>query len=98
VTVPYVVIFLALLAAYLLTSEWAGLDSRSPIVIAMVLLIAIGIVDAAGDTATADTMAEYVIFLLGGGIILLTVDLIRDAWGYTLAATTTDASGRNGGH
>lgn len=47
--------------------------------VVVVLLMATAIPDAAGNPTVANTMAEYVLFLLAGGVILLAVDRLRDA-------------------
>jgi hypothetical protein len=85
VTFPYTDLFLGLLGAYMVYSQWARLDSRYPIVGALVLLVAAAVVDAAGATAAANTIAVYVFFLLAGGVVLLLVDHVRE--GRTTAAT-----------
>jgi hypothetical protein len=77
VTFPFVPVFLALLLAYMVYSEWAHLDSRYPIAAALVLLVVTAVVDAAGAIAEANTLAEYVFFLLAGGVVLLLVDHVR---------------------
>jgi hypothetical protein len=89
VTFPYLIAFLAIFAAYLVYSEWAGLDARIPIAGALALLVVTAVVDAAGDLATANTFAEYVFFLLAGGVALLLVEHLRDA-----RRATRSASGR----
>ncbi len=75
--VPYPEIFLALLAAYLLYSMWARLDSRYPIAMALGLLFVAALADGLGKAATANGYAEYVFFLLAGAIALLVVDHLR---------------------
>jgi hypothetical protein len=77
VSFPYVELFLGLLVAYMGYSLWAGLDSRYPIAAALVLLVVTAVVDAAGNTAAANTLAEYVFFLLGAGVLLLLIDHVR---------------------
>lgn len=76
---PYAEAFLALFLAYMVYSAWAGIDPRYPIGAALALLVATAIVDALGDVATANTLAEYVFFLLGGGVILLLIDHVRES-------------------
>jgi hypothetical protein len=76
---PYVLAFVALLAAYCGYSLWARLDPRLPIGAALVLLLVAAIVDAAQDLATANVLAEFVILLLGAGILLLLLEHARDA-------------------
>ncbi len=80
-TFPYVLVFLVLLLAYMAYSEWARLDSRSLIAGALALLVATALVDAAGATDIANTLAEFVFFLLAGGVILLLIDHARDGSG-----------------
>ncbi|MGB6500975.1 MAG: hypothetical protein WBG19_06220 [Thermoplasmata archaeon] len=76
--VPYSLLFLALLAAYMVYSVWARLDSRYVIGGALVLLIAGAVADAAGSVPVANTVAQYVLFLLAAGVVLLLVDYLRD--------------------
>ena len=76
--VPYTAIFLGLLVAYLAYSVWARLDGRYPIGAALALLVVTAIVDAAGDTSAANSLAEFVFFLLAGGVVLLLIEHIRD--------------------
>jgi hypothetical protein len=78
VTFPYVAVFVGLLVAYMVYSEWARLDSRYLIAAALVLLVATALVDAAGSTDAANTLAEFVFFLLAGGVVLLLVDHVRE--------------------
>ncbi len=76
---PYVLAFLGLLGVYMVYSEWARLDSRYLVAGALVLLVVTALVDAAGATAAANTLAEFVFFLLAAGVVLLLVDHVRDA-------------------
>jgi len=85
--VPYSTIFVGLLLVYLVYSVWARLDGRYPIGAALVLLVATAVVDAAGNVDTANTLAEYVFFLLAGGVVLLVIEQVRDR------RTTPTASG-----
>jgi hypothetical protein len=94
VTFPYLIVFLVLFAAYLVYSEWVGLDARIPIAGALALLVVTAVVDAVGDLATANTFAEYVFFLLAGGVALLLVEHLREA---RRAASTGSPSGRGPG-
>ena len=75
--VPYTAIFLGLLVAYLAYSVWARLDGRYPIAAALALLVATAVVDAAGDTNAANSLAEFVFFLLAGGVVLLLIEHVR---------------------
>lgn len=77
-TFPYVPAFLGVLVVYMVYSEWVRLDSRYLVAGALVLLVATALVDAAGDTGTANTLAEFVFFLLAGGVVLLLVDHVRE--------------------
>jgi hypothetical protein len=79
VTVPYLLLFLVLLAVYLIYSVWVRLDPRYPIVAALALLIVTAVLDAAGESASSNTFAEYVFILLAGGIVLLLLDHVRDS-------------------
>ena len=76
---PLAEVFLGLLTLYMVYSQWIGLDSRYPIVAALVLLVATAVVDAAGDLDAANTLAEFVFFLLAAGVILLLIDHVRAA-------------------
>lgn len=76
---PYVVVFLVLLGTYMVYSVWAELDARYPIVAGLVLLVAAAAVDAAGDLATANVLAEYAFFLVGAGVVLLLIDRARES-------------------
>ncbi|MGI0070885.1 MAG: hypothetical protein ACRECT_02255 [Thermoplasmata archaeon] len=75
---PYVLAFLVILLVYMVYSEWAGLDSRWLVASALVLLVATAVVDAAGATNLANTLAEFVFFLLAGGVVLLLIDHVRE--------------------
>lgn len=75
--VPYTTVFLGLLIAYLAYSVWARLDGRYPIAAALALLVATAVVDAAGDTNAANSLAEFVFFLLAGGVVLLLIEHVR---------------------
>lgn len=75
---PYTEVFLGLLLAYMVYSVWARLDARYPIAAALVLLVATAVVDALGDIASANTLAEFVFFLLGAGVVLLLVEHVRE--------------------
>ncbi len=75
---PFVPVFLGVLLAYMVYSEWVRLDSRYLVAGALVLLVVTAIVDAAGATGAANTLAEFVFFLLAGGVVLLLVDHVRD--------------------
>jgi hypothetical protein len=79
VAFPLLEIFLGLLAVYMVYSEWTGLDSRYPIVAALILLVVTAVVDAAGNLSAANTLAEFVFFLLAAGVILLLIDHVREA-------------------
>ena len=76
-TIPFVPLFLVLLAAYMICSAWARLDSRYLVAGALALLVATAVVDAGGATAAANTLAEFVFFLLAGGVVLLLIDHLR---------------------
>jgi hypothetical protein len=78
VAFPFVPAFLLVLLTYMGYSEWARLDSRYLIVGALGLLLVTAVVDAAGATDRANTLAEFVFLLLAGGVVLLLVDHLRD--------------------
>lgn len=88
---PYVPVFLALLLAYMVYSQWARLDSRFPIAGALVLLVAAALVDAAGADAAANVLAEFVFFLLAAGIVLLLLDHARAGSASASAPASGDA-------
>lgn len=75
---PYTEVFLGLLLAYMVYSVWVGLDARYPIAAALVLLVATAVVDALGNVASANTLAEFVFFLLGAGVVLLLIEHVRE--------------------
>ncbi len=75
---PYEAIFLGLLIAYMIYSQWIRLDSRYPIAGALLLLVAAAVADALGQSDAANTLAIYVFFLLAGGVLLLLLDHIRE--------------------
>jgi len=83
---PYPLLFLALLAAYMLYSAWAGLDARLPVAAAVVLIAASAVADATGRPGAANTFLEYAFFLLAAGVVLLVIDRARRA----RAGTTAD--------
>ncbi|HTT35909.1 MAG TPA: hypothetical protein VMH78_08615 [Thermoplasmata archaeon] len=67
-------LFAVLLVAYSAVSLWLRLDYRYPIVGAILLLVAAGGVDAAGDHGTAATLATFTVLLLLAGIVLGVVE------------------------
>jgi hypothetical protein len=75
----YILAFVGLLAAYVAYSLWARLDPRWPIGAALVLLLVAAIVDAAQQVGAANVLAEFVVFLLGAGVLLLLLEHARDA-------------------
>jgi hypothetical protein len=79
VSYPLAEVFLALLAVYMLYSAWVGLDARYPIAAALLLLVVTAVVDALGNADAANTLAEFVFFLLGAGVLLLLIDHIRES-------------------
>ena len=76
--IPYTTIFVGLLVVYLAYSVWARLDGRYPIGAALALLVVTAVVDAAGDTNAANALAEFVFFLLAGGVVLLLIEHLRE--------------------
>jgi len=76
--IPYTTIFVALLVVYLVYSVWARLDGRYPIAAALALLVVTAVVDAVGDVNAANQLAEFVFFLLAGGVVLLLIEHVRD--------------------
>jgi len=86
--IPYTTIFVGLLVAYLAYSVWARLDGRYPIGAALALLVVTAVVDAAGDVAAANSLAEFVFFLLAGGVVLLLVEHVRERPEHARSATS----------
>lgn len=78
-SLPYPLLFLGLLLVYMVYSERAGLDSRYLVAAALGLLVVTAVVDAVGDVAAANALAEYVFLLLAGGVVLLLIDHLRTA-------------------
>lgn len=76
--VPYTPIFVGLLLVYMGYSVWARLDGRYPIGAALALLVVTAVVDASGNVSAANTLAEFVFFLLGGGVVLLLIEHLRE--------------------
>lgn len=66
-----------LLAGYLITSEWVGLDSRIPFAMASGVLAAAIVTYALGNRGASDAMAGYIFLLIAGGVILFLVDQAR---------------------
>ena len=76
---PYTYVFGGLLVAYMVYSQWVGLDSRYPIGAALVLLVGAAVLDASGATGAASTLSVFVFLLLAAGVILLLIDHVRAA-------------------
>jgi len=89
--VPYTTIFVGLLVVYLAYSAWARLDGRYPIGAALALLVVTAVVDSAGYVTAANSLAEFVFFLLAGGVVLLLIEHVRDR-PVAAAASSTEAS------
>ncbi len=94
VAFPFEPVFAGLLVAYMLCSAAMRLDSRYLVAAALVLLVVTAVVDAAGATATANTLAVYVFLLLAGGVVLLLVDHVREGRA-TPAPAVPASAGRN---
>ncbi len=75
---PYLEIFVGLLALYVACSAWLRLDSRYPIAMALLLLVTAAVEAGLGHASLANTTAGYVFLLLAGGIVLLVVDHLRE--------------------
>ncbi len=73
----YTGLFLGLLLAYMAYSVWARLDGRLPVAAALVLLVVAAVLDALGASAPANTLAEFVFFLLLAGVVLLLIEHLR---------------------
>jgi hypothetical protein len=76
VTVPLVLLFGALLVMFLVSIEWAELDPRLPFLLALGLMVVAALVYSLGYVSAADTLAEYVLLTLAGGLFLLFIDLV----------------------
>ncbi len=72
-------IFIALLGAYVVASEWAGLDSRLPFGMAAVVLVAAMVTYAAGNRGASDAITGYIFLLIAAGILLFLIDQLRAA-------------------
>lgn len=70
--------FLGVLLVYMVYSQWAHLDSRYLLGAALLLLVITAVVDAVGATGDANVLAVYVFYLLGGGVLLLLIDHVRE--------------------
>lgn len=90
--IPYAEIFVGLLVAYMAFSVWTRLDGRYPIGAALVLLVATAVVDAAGDVTAANSLAEFVFFLLAGGVVLLLIEHVRGGSAVKVATDSTESS------
>ncbi len=91
---PYEAIFLGLLIAYMIYSQWIRLDSRYPIAGALLLLVAAAVADALGQSDAANTLAIYVFFLLAGGVLLLLLDHVREERQKAVASSRTSGRAR----
>ena len=89
--IPYTTVFVGLLVAYLAYSVWARLDGRYPIGAALALLVITAVVDAAGDTNAANALAEFVFFLLAGGVVLLLIEHVRERPGPAVPTASASA-------
>ena len=83
----FTLVFLGLLGVYGVYSVWAKLDPRYPVAGGLALLVVSALVDASGATATANTLATYVFYLLGAGVLLLLIDHGRTARREAASAT-----------
>lgn len=93
---PYPLLFVVLLAGYLIYSVRTGLDPRYPIGGALVLLGAAAVAEAAGATGPANVLAEYVFLLLAGGVVLLLVDHLGAGRGSARTPVSGTAEGTSG--
>jgi hypothetical protein len=79
--VPFHPIFVGLLAAYLIASMWAGLDSRHSILPALLVMVAAVFLAIAGKGESANTLSGFVFLLRAAGIVLLAVDSLQPVLG-----------------
>lgn len=75
---PWDELVLPLIVAYLAYIVWTRQDGRYPIVLALILLLASAIADAAGDLSAANTLAVFVFYLLVGGVVVLLIEHVRE--------------------
>ena len=73
------VAFVCLVGAYLVSSAWAGLDSRYPVLMAVGLLICGSLLTYEGNSGLGNEMALFSFFLLFGGVVLLSLDRLSAA-------------------
>lgn len=75
---PAVPVFLVLLAAYTAYSWWSSLDPRYPLFAAFALLLLCAGLAAVGQLGVANTVAVFVFLLLGSGVLLMLMTLLRE--------------------
>lgn len=74
---PWDELVLPVIVAYLAYIVWTRQDGRYPIVLALILLVASAVADAAGNLSAANTLAIFVFYLLAGGVIVLLIEHAR---------------------
>lgn len=75
---PWDELILPLIVAYLAYIVWTRQDGRYPIVLALILLLASAVADAAGDLSAANTLAVFVFYFLVGGVVVLLIEHLRE--------------------
>jgi uncharacterized membrane protein YfcA len=86
VTTNFTIAFLAFLLPYLAWSTWARISPRYAFTLAMGILVAAAAADSTGYRLIANSLAEFFLLLLIGGVALLIIDQLRE-----------NHEGRNGG-
>lgn len=76
-TLSFLLIFVLLLPVYLVSAEWAKLDSRYPLAMAVLLLGAALVIASAGNLKVASALTPYVFYLLAGGAVAVGISQLR---------------------
>jgi hypothetical protein len=94
----YLILFILVVAAYVIYSAWARLDSRYLLLAVVVIPVVAAVEYGLGRTAEANTLADYFFIVLAGFIGLLVIDDVRGGWGPDAVipvSTTLGARQRN---
>lgn len=71
---PFLLLFVGLLLAYMVTASWAGTDPRYLVAFGLAVLVGSATAAAGFGYTSAVTLAEFAPFLLLGGMILMIID------------------------